>query len=358
MTNNPQKFTSQKVKISVIIPIFNVEVYISRCLESILNQTLRDIEIICIDDCGADDSMQIVNTYLIEDSRIKIVRHHHNMGLGCARNTGVQEASGKYIACIDSDDWILPEMLERTYLKLEETGFDSVWVKVNTFLELEGRYTTDNYYKFLFEQKEGVIELTPQSINDYPVNAWNKVYRKDFIKNNNLKWSEGLLYEDLEFYYAFYTKSTKTYLIDYLCYIYRWRPGSIMNETDAGRKRCEDIYEVTYNIYAYLSREKIFDHYKISYLELMARNINLYLNNPHYHERVINASKRLLVRVSYQKNYANDDHELLASLKVFDEQYIETRPIKKWLHKLLINLIPVKSVRKTLRSRLKNQTTL
>lgn len=338
-------------KVSVIIPVYNVEKYIAQSLESVINQTYKDIEILCIDDCGNDNSMQIVENFAKKDSRIKIIHHNKNMGLGIARNTGVKHAKGKYIACVDSDDWIDVTMFEKCCNILEETNLDSVWVKVNTYIEEEDRYTTDNYYKGLFEQKGGYIDITPDNINTFPVNAWNKVYKTDFIRQNNINWSEGLLYEDLEFYYKFYTKSHKTFLIDEMLYFYRWRTSSIMNQTDRGNCRCEDIYDVSLNIYKYLENENLLQKYEQSYLKIVERNILLYLYNPHYQTRVVDAAKKLLSEINYPEKYnSNYRIKLLDKIKNFDFNKKQNKFIL-----LLINLIPIKNLRKKLRNKYREE---
>lgn len=336
--------------ISVIVPIYKVEQYIAQCLDSIVNQTYKDLEILCIDDCGTDKSMEIVESYAAGDERIKIIRHEKNKGLGCARNTGLEHATGKYIACVDSDDWIDVTMLEKAVEKLEELDLDSVWVKVNTYLEQEDRYSTDNYYKGLFEQKGGIIEITKDNINSFPVNAWNKVYRADFIKQNKIHWSKGLLYEDLEFYYQFYTKSHKTYLIDELLYFYRWRTSSIMNQTNAGKCRCEDIYDVTKNIYDYLLRENIFEDYKIPFFRILERNIKLFLYNSHYHDRVLIASKNLLEKINFKENHYLGINDFVDKVYKFNTN---KKPDK--LKLFFINLIPFKNIRRNLRAAYKEE---
>ena len=99
-------------KISVIVPVYNVEKYLARCLDSIINQTLADIEIICINDGSTDNSLEILNDYAKKDSRIKII-DQTNAGLSCARNAGMQIAQGEYIGFVDSDDWIDLDFYEK-----------------------------------------------------------------------------------------------------------------------------------------------------------------------------------------------------------------------------------------------------
>lgn len=296
------------MKLSVIVPVYNVEKYITQCLKSICSQTLKDIEIICIDDCGNDASMQIVNNYSKQDNRIKIIKNNKNMGLGYSRNVGVSNASGEYISCIDSDDWIAEDMFEKCVKYLEELKLDSVWVKVNTYIQNTNKYTTDNYYKQLYEYNGGLLYINENNINNFPVNAWNKVYKTDFLKDNNIKWSEGLLYEDLEFYYSFYTKSSKTYLIDELLYIYRWHDRSIMGKTNKGLCRVEDIYDVTYNIYNNLVNDKILNKFQYAFLQLVERNIKLFYEIPYYTKRVKKYSKKMLKLIHFPERYSNIDN--------------------------------------------------
>lgn len=322
-------------EISVIVPVYNVEPYIEKCIDSICNQSFKDIEILCIDDCGTDNSMSIVESCANRDVRIKILRHPYNKGLGAARNTGVRHSTGKYLACVDSDDWIAPSMLEKCRNVLEDRQMDSVWVKVNTYVEDTGLFTTDNYYKTLYAAPGGIIRLTPENLLTYPVNAWNKVYRTSFIKQNNILWSDGLLYEDLEFYYHFYTLSHKIYLIDELLYFYRWRAGSIMNNTDSGLMKVEDIYEVTYNIYSYLKSSEIFDIYESSFLNLLERNINLYINNKYYTDRVKNSVYSLLKRINYPVDFkSSKTRKFLNSFVPYH------RTIYTVLTNFFINLLP------------------
>lgn len=93
-------------KVSIIVPFFNVEPCIGYCLESLLNQTYTNIEILCIDDCSQDDSINIVDSYSKQDSRIKVIRHKNNKGLGGARNTGINNATGDFVCFVDSDDYV------------------------------------------------------------------------------------------------------------------------------------------------------------------------------------------------------------------------------------------------------------
>ena len=112
------------MKISIVTTVYNIEKYIERCMESLLAQTYKDIEIIVVDDCGKDSSMEIVSRY--NDDRIKIVRHSENMGAGWARRHGIEAATGEYVITIDGDDWISPTFIEDLAKNAEETNADIV----------------------------------------------------------------------------------------------------------------------------------------------------------------------------------------------------------------------------------------
>ena len=119
-------------KLSVIIPVYNVEEYLNECLDSITNQTLEGIEIICIDDGSTDNSPNLLKEYQKKDQRIKIITKE-NGGQATARNLGIKEAHGEYIAFIDSDDFIEPEMLEKLYTKAKNNNLDIAMCKIATY---------------------------------------------------------------------------------------------------------------------------------------------------------------------------------------------------------------------------------
>ncbi len=111
-----------KYLVSVIIPVYNTEKYLRKCLDSVCNQTLKDIEIICVNDCSSDDSLAILQEYASQDNRIKIINFTQNKGVAIARNTAIDEAKGEYIGFVDSDDYIDLDFYEKLYNKAVETG--------------------------------------------------------------------------------------------------------------------------------------------------------------------------------------------------------------------------------------------
>lgn len=111
-------------KVSVIIPVYNTEKYLRKCLDSVCNQTLSDIEIICVNDCSPDNSLEILNEYAQKDNRIKVINFEENKGVSIARNTGIDSATGEFIGFVDADDFVDLDFYEKLYNKATETGAD------------------------------------------------------------------------------------------------------------------------------------------------------------------------------------------------------------------------------------------
>ena len=132
-------------KVSIIIPVFNAEKYLEKCLDSLVNQTLEDIEIICIDDGSTDNSLEILKTYEQKDKRIKVLQQT-NKKQGAARNYGIREAIGEYIGFVDSDDWAELDMFEKLYNKAISTDSDITMCKVIDYNENTKTYSKSNWY--------------------------------------------------------------------------------------------------------------------------------------------------------------------------------------------------------------------
>ncbi len=241
-------------KISVIIPIYNVEQYIAQCLESMISQTMRDIEIICVDDCGSDNSMQIATEFARRDSRIKIVPHTENVGLSAARNTGVEHSSAPYIMFCDSDDWYAPDMCQKMYDAIESNNTDVAICAANVIYDADEhlRRGDDEYFT---PRGAGIVDLTPDVVYSTNVLAWNKIYRRSIIDKYNLQFPTGLKYEDLYFWRAYAPHCKNMCIVPERLYNYRRRSGSIMNETYSGNSTAAiDHIHIAIRYYEHLRR--------------------------------------------------------------------------------------------------------
>ena len=213
-------------KVSVIVPVYNVEKYLKRCLDSLINQTLSDIDIICIDDGSKDSSLQILEQYAQKDSRI-VIYNQENSGLSVARNTGLEHASGEYIGFVDSDDWVDLDFYEKLYNSAKNNNAD---IAVADFirehpnkkpkrlkLKEEKIYTTpEDKFMICKVHREGCV--------------WNKIYRTEFIKSINLKFVPKMYYEDRDFTIRSLYFSKKLVTTPNTYYRYFVNPKSIVNK--------------------------------------------------------------------------------------------------------------------------------
>ena len=238
---------SVKQTISVIVPVNKVERFLDRCISSIVDQSYSDLEIILIDDGSPDNCPAICDAWAQRDKRI-IVVHKENGGLSSARNTGIAKASGDYIAFIDSDDWIAPEMMEKLMEALREDGSDIAACTVQTVFE------NGIYGPLLTVQKRGVLDqseaqkaLLQESLLKQPV--WYKLYRRKIVQD--ILFEAGRAHEDVFWSYQAIGRARRVSLIDYVGYYYYQRADSIMGK-EYSLKRLDAI-EAYENRYDYIA---------------------------------------------------------------------------------------------------------
>ena len=211
--------------ISVIVPVYYVEQYIEKCIESLINQTYKNIEIILVDDGSPDNCPSICDEYAEKDNRIKVI-HKENGGLSDARNAGMQVATGDYISYIDSDDWVEPQMFEKMLNRLIEDNSDVVscgvkWVEENGTLIRNVSAGSNT----VLNRKESLKEL----LNDGLIkqHVWNKLYKTDIIRN--ISFEKGKYHEDVFWSYQVFGIAEKVSIMTDSFYCYVQRPNSIMS---------------------------------------------------------------------------------------------------------------------------------
>ena len=208
--------------ISVIVPVYKVEPYLRQCVDSILNQTYRDLEVLLIDDGSPDKCGEVCDEYEKKDRRVRVF-HTENRGLSAARNLGLKEARGEYIGFVDSDDWIEPDMYKTMLARLEETGAEicacGFWEEYgNTIIKT-------SLPDVCYENEEGVIALLEGRIRQF---AWNKLYLKELFKR--LLFPEFHVFEDVATIYRTFFDAEKTVSISNLLYHYRRHKDCISND--------------------------------------------------------------------------------------------------------------------------------
>lgn len=232
-------------KISVIVPIYNVEIYLERCVESIMSQSHRNLEIILVDDGSPDNCPKICDDYAKKDSRIKVI-HKKNGGLSDARNAGMKVATGDYISFIDSDDYISTDYLETLYQVLLKENSDIVECEIVKFKENEIPVSVGNLDIESFDAEKGLQLLIEEKV--FHQYVWNKLYKADLALE--VDFEKGKLNEDEFWTYQVFGKAKKVTKIQKAMYYYLQRNGSIMG-TNYTFKRL-DALEGKFNRQAYI----------------------------------------------------------------------------------------------------------
>lgn len=213
-------------KVSIIIPVYNTSQYLPECLDSLINQTLKDIEIICIDDGSNDSSPEILNKYAKKDDRIKVIQQK-NQGQSVARNRGLLEAKGEYVGFLDSDDYADVTMFEKLYNDAKSKNSDISMCSICVLNEKTGVSTTSDPYMNLdlfdesFEDKAFTHKQTHDFIFRICVTPWNKIYKKSFLSENNISFPQNLNYEDNVFFYETFIEAKRVSLVKEALVIYR-----------------------------------------------------------------------------------------------------------------------------------------
>lgn len=290
-----------KSLVSVIIPIYNVEQYLEKCLDSVINQTYKDLEIICVNDCSPDNSAQILLEYAQRDTRIKIVNREKNGGLSAARNTGLDEAKGEYVYFIDSDDWIDLDYIEKMVSAITFSKTDVV-VNTNVIQEFENKPSKKLVFGDL-EIEENAFVDADNAINNIMWASWAQLWDRKFLVKNDLGFLEGHIYEDMHFSPVAYSYMDKIYAIAASAYHYRIRENSLCRQN-------EDDYSVKEKLlFVY---NTVFDFFvKTNYIE--NHRVRLFLKDfilPALQNNNDKIYELLLIYLVKIKKYVERDKEL------------------------------------------------
>lgn len=310
-------------KISIIIPIYNVEKYLRECLYSVINQTVKDIEIICINDGSSDNSLNIIEEFAEKDSRIKII-NQDNHGIGYARNKGIEVSSADYIYFLDSDDYISNDFLEPMYNKAIENNADIVFN--DNIISFDER--NKNKTKQVIREKldNGIYYIDSEFINKRYINpvVWSKLYKKSKITENNIYFPIGLISEDAYFYYALLPFLKKAVQINNGTYYYRERQGSLTHQKV--KKYSYDsirIFELIYNFY---KKNNLLGKYTLPY-RLIAYRSTQNGEYSKYRKEVL----KMIDKLHLDINKMQEDYKLNLLLKSKNRLTYSFRKIfKKW----------------------------
>lgn len=237
--------------LSVIVPVYNVAPYLSQCLDSILQQTYSNLEIIIVDDGSTDGSSEICDEYKKNDKRISVI-HKQNAGLGMARNAGLEVASGKYVSFVDSDDYLKKDLLEQLMQPIIKKGCDTV-LGGSTRVDNNGNLVSvSSFKKQIFLGKQAYSELFASMLGSTPgghdamrMSVWSAIYSLDIIKRNKITFpsERKLISEDMIFDQLYYQKAKKVAISGTDGYYYRYNPDSLSQKYRTNKfEMCRDLY--------------------------------------------------------------------------------------------------------------------
>lgn len=298
--------------VSVIVPVYNVEKYLAECIDSILGQTFKDFEVICIDDGSTDSSGKMLDDYREKDERV-IVVHDTNHGLGHARNTGIDMARGKYICFIDSDDYMEADTLMKRYELAEKNNCDLVLDNMDKFdcqsgEKLDWAYTLN--FGLIPEKEVFNRHDIPDSIMDISIqNSNNKFCRLEMLRKNNLKFKEIGYAEDVFFGFMALNLSERISVIPDIDTHYRVnRPGSLTTTVSPNRLLAVETYK---DLYDALHEKGILDEIRRSFY-------SRFMSSLHYE---LNAIGRDPLRFEFRKLLMSDEYKYMKITEQPDSVY-------------------------------------
>lgn len=311
MTNDP--------KVSVVVPVYKVEQYIKFCVDSILEQTFQDFEIILVDDASPDRSFEICRELYGDNDKVKFIRHEKNLGLGPARNTGMKHARGKYLYFVDSDDFILPNALEKFFNAAEKTNAQIVhaagWYEL---LQDEPTPVRKENLQLRWDgySKEGFLPANPpyrieehwKKNATWPM-AWLCFCRRDFMEENNIDFLP-IISEDETFSFALFCLAERYYIIHEALYIYRRRSGSIMKTKNPEQlsKSIQSIAHASVYLKNFLDKIPHFKNYELWCENTMEIFFRRYVNNhttPYYRDLAVTAETNDAVNTTLKKIFTS-----------------------------------------------------
>lgn len=357
------------IKVSVVIPVYNVEDYLEECLDSIVNQTLKDIEIICVNDGSTDNSLNILKFYAGKDNRIILI-NQENGGHAVATNVGMKHAKGKYLFLMDSDDVLKEDALEKTFCVAEEKKVDFVLFKAinyddvnDEFYEAEN-YSMNDVAEFVGDSIFSFNDLSADLALKISVTPWTKLYNRKFIMDSQICFPEGLIFEDNIFFWEVFINAQKVYFLKEHLFYRRWYESS---STMAGDLRFTDSIAINtmiidvFNKYDVLDddfKEKLYnrkisltflrfrqikDEFKNIFFDEMQKNFLNWVGTVEFYEEIIsflNPRNRFLLDSILSANNSSELDVLVSNfdLKEFHDEYKRLVDDNVKLNSAIINL--------------------
>ena len=284
-------------KISVIVPAYNVEKYIEKCINSIIKQSYENIEIIIVDDGSTDKTSKICDKIAKADNRIVVI-HQQNQGLSQARNNGIKVATGNYISLVDGDD-IVGENFLQNMISAMHSNIDVVISGYKTVDDSEKEIDINQKANITLSGQEAVIELLTQQ-ESYFVIAWNKLYKKNLFTENNIWYPVGRIHEDNLTTYRLLSKARNVAIIDAADYLYIKHPGSITSKSKKNQQINEKINAAKEAVVFFAKSKELFEaaSYSLFLAQIIALNESIKNNDTDLRRKITSD----ILKSNYSKN--------------------------------------------------------
>ena len=297
------------VNISVLVPVYNVEPYLAQCLESICSQTLRELEIVCVDDASTDGSLSILREFAERDPRVKVVQAPENGGLSRSRNLAMSHAVGEYLFLVDSDDWLETDLLEEMYRCAKALDADRLACGFRYYYES----APDREDRFLPEDmappEKGWLPCTPETIGKIHHGAGGMMIRRSIVEKHGIRFPEGVACEDLYFHYAVFPWCRRVCVVSRAAYVYRKRAGSITSGFASGSSlQSLDYLTVAELVLKEWKEAGVLAEYRTAFLKMLVmgvRNIRKYA--PHAVQKEVTRKVADMLRQENLYRPAEDD---------------------------------------------------
>lgn len=264
---------SQDKEVSVVVPVYKVESYLSHCVDSILNQTYRNIEVILVDDGSPDNCPALCDDYAAKDKRVKVI-HKENGGLSDARNKGLEQATGDYVMFIDSDDFWVDENQLALLMKAVEANpqCDFIGFNVSYYFEATNRYVPwiayDKCITDCTNKDELIVSLV--KTGTFPISAWSKIIRREFLMENKIFFIKDLLSEDIPWFLSLLEKSKNFRMLNQYVYAYRQVSNGTSITHNFSKKNFNNLFWIVRHGIEMISQSDFSKRVKESLLSFMA----------------------------------------------------------------------------------------
>ena len=320
------------VDVSIIIPIYNGEKYLNQCLDSISNQTLKNIEIICVDDGSTDKTSSILKKYSSKDSRFKIITTENN-GQGSARNIALKKATGEYVSFVDADDWIELNAIELLFNSAKSRDLDLLFFQMSNYIQSSDNFVSTDLYDIKSFENNGIDENaifkhedTHDFLFEIPVGPVSKLYKRQFLQENNLTFPQGMLFEDNAFFYNAYFHCQKAGFLKKQLYFRRRHEESVTQTFDESKF---DIVKATNAVLDVFVNNGVYEYYKEDVINhTFSMNMEWFKKSPlnirqKFYEKIKNEFKGFgNLKEDFSENLS-DDYKLIFNVVNNNKFYLD-----------------------------------